>query len=43
MQSYIDFHNHQTKRSEEWNNSGDIIFDDVFFTYPSRPDVKVNK
>ena len=28
-------------KSEEWINSGNIIFDDVFFTYPSRPDIKV--
>ena len=26
----------------DWVNSGNIIFDSVFFTYPSRPDVKVS-
>ena len=31
----------QEKKSEEWINSGTIIFDNVVFTYPSRPEVKV--
>ena len=32
--------NHE-KKSSGWINSGKIIFDDVFFTYPSRPEVTV--
>ena len=24
-----------------WKNSGNVVFDNVFFNYPSRPDVKV--
>ena len=28
---------------EEWLNSGDIIFDDVIFKYPARPEVQVTK
>ena len=33
----------QKEVSEEWLNSGDIIFDDVIFKYPARPEVQVTK
>ena len=32
---------HQMKPSQGWINSGNIVFDNVYFNYPSRPDVKV--
>ena len=37
----LDNNNDLEKSQEEWINSGDIIFDNVLFTYPSRPDVKI--
>ena len=33
----------QKEVSEEWLNSGDIIFDNVIFKYPARPEVQVTK
>ena len=33
----------QKKVSGEWLNSGDIIFDNVIFNYPARPEVQVIK
>ena len=34
-------HERQEQNSDEWINSGKIIFDNVFFKYPARPEVKV--
>ena len=34
-------HERQANKTDEWINSGKIIFDNVFFKYPARPDVKV--
>ena len=34
-------HEGQENKSDEWINSGKIIFDNVFFKYPARPEVEV--
>ena len=42
VKDFVNNTNDHRLKEREWINSGNIIFDSVFFTYPSRPDVKVS-